>query len=54
MEEVLCNIEIIKENNDFVVRVQSAFGGVRNYRSDVFEDVFEQFMMDVQEEFDSM
>ncbi|MFA6710441.1 MAG: hypothetical protein WC067_01965 [Candidatus Methanomethylophilaceae archaeon] len=54
MEEVLCNIELIKENNDFVVKIQSDLGGVREYRSQVFEDVLEQFVMDLQEEFETI
>ncbi len=54
MEEVLCNIEIIKENNDFVAKIQSDLGGIREYRSPNVEDVIEQFVMDLQDEFDSM
>jgi len=54
MEEVLCNIELIKENNDFVVKIQSDLGGVREYRSQIFEDVLEQFVMDLQEEFETI
>jgi hypothetical protein len=54
MEEVLCSIEIIKENNDFVAKIQSDLGGSREYRSQLFEDVLEQFVMDLQEEFESM
>lgn len=54
MEEVLCNIELVKENNDFVVKIQSDLGGVREYRSSLFEDVLEQFVMDLQEEFESI
>ena len=26
MEEVLCNVELVKENNDFVVKIQSDLG----------------------------
>ena len=54
MEEVLCTIELIKENNDFVVKIQSDLGGVREYRSQIFEDVLEQFVMDLQEEFETI
>lgn len=54
MEEVLCNIVLIKENNDFIARIQSDLGGVREYTSSNIEDVIEQFVMDVQDEFDSM
>ena len=54
MEELLCNIEIVKENNDFVAKIQSDLGGHREYRSQNYEDVLEQFLMDLQEEFESM
>jgi len=52
MEEVLCNIEIIKENNDYVARIQSDLGGVREYKSPNFEEVLEQLVLDLQEEFE--
>ncbi len=53
-EEVLCNIELVKDNNDFVAKIQSEFGGVREYRSSQFEEVLEQLMQDLQEEFESL
>jgi uncharacterized membrane-anchored protein len=54
MEEVLCNVELIKENNDYVVKIQSELGGLREYRDENFENVLEQMTMDLQEEFESM
>jgi hypothetical protein len=54
MEEVLCNVELIKENNDYVAKIQSDLGGLREYRSQNFEEVLEQMTMDLQEEFESM
>ena len=54
MEEVLCNIELIKENVDYVARIQSDLGGVREYKSPNFEEVLEQLVIDLQEEFESM
>lgn len=54
MEEVLCNVELVKENNDFVVKIQSDLGGVREYRSVNFEEVLEQLMQDLQEEFETL
>ncbi|MBR2092844.1 MAG: hypothetical protein IKM91_04370 [Candidatus Methanomethylophilaceae archaeon] len=53
MEEVLCNVELVKENNDFVVRIQSDLGGIREYKSVQFEEVLEQLVQDIQEEFES-
>ena len=54
MEEVLCNVELVKENNDFVVKIQSDLGGVREYRSMSVEEVLEQLVQDLQEEFESL
>ena len=50
----MCNIEIIKENNDYVARIQSDLGGVREYKSPNFEEVLEQLVLDLQEEFESV
>ncbi len=52
MEEVLCNIEIIKDNYNFVAKIQSDIGGMREYKSSNFEEVLEQMTMDLQEEFE--
>ena len=54
MEEVLCNVELIKENNDYIAKIQSALGGLREYRSVNFEEVLEQMVIDLQEEFEAM
>ncbi|MCQ2053121.1 MAG: hypothetical protein MJZ03_04215 [archaeon] len=54
MEEELCTIEIMKDNNDFIARVRSDLGGNREYKSQSFEDVLEQFVIDLQEEFESI
>lgn len=54
MEEVLCNIEIVKENNTFIARIESDYGGSREYKSGNIEDVIEQFVMDIQDEFESL
>ncbi|MBO4797517.1 MAG: hypothetical protein J5494_01915 [Candidatus Methanomethylophilaceae archaeon] len=53
MEEVLCNVELVKENKNFVVKIQSDLGGVREYKSEQFEEVLEQLVQDIQEEFES-
>lgn len=53
MEESLCNVEILKVANTYVARVQSELGGLREYRSSSFEEVLEQVIIDLQEEFES-
>ena len=52
MEEILCNVEIVKDNNNFIARIQSDIGGMREYKSANFEEVLEQMTMDLQEEFE--
>ena len=43
----------MKENNDFVVKIQSDLGGIREYKSSQFEEVLEQLVQDLQEEFET-
>jgi hypothetical protein len=51
MEETLCNVEFLK--NTYIARVQSDLGGMREYRSSSFEEVLEQVIIDLQEEFET-
>jgi hypothetical protein len=53
MEESLCNVEFLKDNNNFVARVQSELGGLREYQSNSLEEVLEQVIIDLQEEFET-
>ena len=49
VEESLCRIEIMKEGNEFVARVETQ-GGVKEYRNIVFEDMLRELFIDLQEE----
>jgi hypothetical protein len=53
VEERICNIEFIKQANTFVVRIQSELGGMREYKSTSINEVLEQAVIDLQEEFES-
>ncbi len=53
MEESLVNVEFLKSSNNFIARIQSELGGMREYRSSSFEEVLEQVVIDLQEEFES-
>jgi hypothetical protein len=53
MEETLCNVEFLKSNSTYVARVQSDLGGVREYRSSSLDEVLEQVIIDLQEEFET-
>jgi hypothetical protein len=52
MEESLCNVEFLKDASTYLARVQSELGGLREYRSSSFEEVLEQVIIDLQEEFE--
>jgi hypothetical protein len=53
MEESLCNVEFLKNNNTYIARVQSELGGLREYQSSSLEEVLEQVIIDLQEEFET-
>ncbi len=53
MEEPLCSVEFLRDNSTFVAKIQSDLGGLREYRSESLEEVLEQVMIDIQEEFES-
>lgn len=53
MEEPLCNIEISKSANVYIAKVQTELGGVREYRGKTFEEILEQLVIDLQEEFET-
>ena len=53
MEESLVNVEFLKSSNNYIARIQSELGGMREYRSSSFEEVLEQVVIDLQEEFES-
>ena len=46
----ICHIEVIKDGNDFVIRVRLQNGVLREYRNPVLEDVLTEMINDVQEE----
>jgi len=54
MEETLCNVEFSRDNNDYIARVQSEMGGLREFKSSSLEEVLEQVILDLQEEFDTI
>jgi hypothetical protein len=51
--ESICIVEFLKGTNSFVAKVQSDLGGGREYRSTSFDEVLEQVVIDLQEEFES-
>lgn len=52
MEESLASVEVIKDAAGYLGKVQSDLGGMREYRGRTFEQVIEQVIIDLQEEFE--
>ena len=53
MEESLVNVEFLKSSSNYIARIQSELGGLREYRAGSFEEVLEQVIIDLQEEFEA-
>ncbi|MCI4346458.1 MAG: hypothetical protein L3K07_06875 [Thermoplasmata archaeon] len=53
MEELICSVEFLRGGGELVARVSSEAGGVREYRAGAADDVIEQVINDLQEEFES-
>jgi hypothetical protein len=52
MVEVLYDIEISRDANLYVAKMQSKRKGARQYKSPNFEEILEQLVKDIQEEFE--
>ena len=49
MEQV-CNIEILKDGVNFIVKVHLVDGSIRMYHHHIFEDVLTEMVIDLQDE----
>lgn len=54
VEESLAAVEVVRESGGYIAKVQSDLGGVREYRGVTFEQVLEQVIIDLQEEFEEI
>lgn len=50
MEETLCSIEIVRENDSFKAKVQSGMGRYVEYTNSDFENLLQQVYEDLHEE----
>ena len=50
MEEPICHIEISKDDEEIVAKLQSDLGGIREFRSYTFELVLKLIVNELQEE----
>lgn len=53
MEENLCSIELLKKGDTYVARVESQLGGKREFKGRTFEEMLEQIVVELQEEFEA-
>ena len=52
MDESLCNIQISKTSTNFIAKIQTELGGLREYKAKTFEGILQQMLVDLQEEFE--
>ncbi len=48
--ELVCNIEILKDGVNFIVKVHLADGSIRMYHHHVFDDVLTEMVIDLCDE----
>lgn len=51
MQELICNIEFDTEEDQFIAKLRTEMGGLREYRGVTFEEVLNLVMIELQEEF---
>ena len=49
--DTICNIEIVKDNKDYVIRVYLPNENVKEYRNESFEEVLTEMVVELKEEF---
>ena len=49
----MCHIEISEDGSEFIAKVQSDLGGLREFRGNTLEDVLRLISIELQEEFDA-
>jgi hypothetical protein len=54
MEESICSIEFVRDADVFIARVQSELGGLREFRAGSLEEVLEQVILELQDEFENI
>lgn len=54
MEEILCTIEFLMDKKNFVAKLNSDIGGLREYKSSTFDELLSQVMIELQEEFEGL
>jgi hypothetical protein len=52
VEEEICHIEVIKEDEEIVAKLESDLGGIREFRAFTYEELLKMLINELQEEFD--
>ena len=53
MDKSLCSIEILKNPDSYIAKIQTDLGGIRVLKTPTFEGILEQVVLDIQEEFET-
>ncbi|GGM78996.1 hypothetical protein GCM10007108_16490 [Thermogymnomonas acidicola] len=51
MEELICDIEFDQDGDMYYARLRTEMGGLREYSGRTFEEVLNQVMLELEEEF---
>ncbi len=52
MEDTLCTVEILRDEDGYVAKVQTSFGRFMEYKNADFESLMQQLYEDLYEEFE--
>ncbi|MHB1439779.1 MAG: hypothetical protein ACYCSO_03050 [Cuniculiplasma sp.] len=51
MQELICNIEFLQEGDEFQAKLRTEIGGLMEYSGFTFEEVLNQVIIELEEEF---
>ncbi len=51
MQELICNIEFLKEGEEYMAKLRTEIGGLMEYSGLSFEEVLNQVILELEEEF---
>ena len=51
LQETICNIEFEQDADEFIARLRTEMGGLREYTGRTFEEVLNLVMLELEEEF---
>jgi hypothetical protein len=51
MQEMICNIEFDKDDDQFIAKLRTEIGGLREYTRNTFDEVMNDVMVELEEEF---